>query len=120
MDKMQYVSGRGIRNSDAAPGHREARARLRLFGKNWATNRPIGQAKGDYIIMSAFESHYTIQEIAEKWHLSEKAVRSLFRDEPGVIKIEAPETRFKRGYCTLRLPESVVQRVHSRLGRQNA
>jgi hypothetical protein len=68
--------------------------------------------------MSAFENHYTVQEVAEKWHLSEKAVRSLFRDEPGVIKIEAPETRFKRGYCTLRVPESVVQRVHARLGRR--
>jgi len=68
--------------------------------------------------MSAFENHYTVQEVAEKWHLSEKAVRGLFREEPGVIKIEALETRFKRGYCTLRLPESVVQRVHSRLGRR--
>ncbi len=68
--------------------------------------------------MSAFENHYTVQEVAEKWHLSEKAVRNLFREEPGVIKIEAEEARFKRGYCTLRLPESVVQRVHSRLGRR--
>jgi hypothetical protein len=65
--------------------------------------------------MVAFEAHYTVQEIAEKWHLSEKVVRKLFRNEPGVIKIDAEECRFKRGYCTLRIPESVVQRVHARL-----
>ena len=33
--------------------------------------------------MSAFENHYTVQEIAEKWHLSETAVRKIFRDESG-------------------------------------
>jgi AraC-like DNA-binding protein len=68
--------------------------------------------------MSAFEQHYTVQEIAEQWHLSEKVVRNLFRDELGVIKIDSPERRFKRGYCTLRIPESVVQRVHARLGKR--
>jgi AraC-like DNA-binding protein len=68
--------------------------------------------------MSAFEDHYTIQQIAERWHLSETAVRKLFRDEPGVIRIDSPEHRFKRGYCTLRIPESVAERVHARLGRQ--
>ena len=62
--------------------------------------------------MAAFEMHYTVQEIAEKWHLSEKVVRSLFREEPGVIRIDSEERRFKRGYCTLRIPESVVQKVH--------
>ncbi len=66
--------------------------------------------------MSAFEQHYTVQEIAEKWHLSEKVVRGIFRDEPGVIKIDREERRCKRGYCSLRVPESVVLRVHGRLG----
>ena len=69
--------------------------------------------------MSAFETHYTVQQIAEKWHLSEKVVRNLFRGEPGVIKIDSPERRFKRGYCTLRIPESVAQRVHTRLGQRS-
>ena len=69
--------------------------------------------------MNAFENHYTVQEIAEKWHLSETVVRKLFCDEPGVLKIDAPERRFKRGYCSLRIPESVAERVHARLGRRN-
>jgi AraC-like DNA-binding protein len=68
--------------------------------------------------MTAFEDHYTVQEIAEKWHLSETAVRKLFRHEPGVIKIDSPESRFKRGYRTLRVPASVAERVHARLGRE--
>lgn len=69
--------------------------------------------------MTAFENHYTVQEIAEKWHLSESLIRKLFRDEPGVLKIDAPERRFKRGYCTLRVPKSVAERVHALLGRRN-
>lgn len=69
--------------------------------------------------MAAFETHYTVQEIAEKWHLSETVVRNLFREEPGVLKIESPERRFKRGYCSLRLPGSVVERVHTRLGKRS-
>ena len=69
--------------------------------------------------MAAFEMHYTVQEIAEKWHLSEKVVRNLFREEPGVIRIDSEERRFKRGYCTIRIPESVVQKVHMRLGHRS-
>ncbi len=65
--------------------------------------------------MDSFENHYTVQEIAEKWHLSETIIRKLFRDEPGVMRIDSPESRFKRGYCTLRVPESVAERVRARL-----
>lgn len=68
--------------------------------------------------MTAFETHYTVKEIAKKWRLSETVVRKLFRGEPGVIKIDSPERRFKRGYCTLRIPETVAERVHARLGRR--
>lgn len=67
--------------------------------------------------MSAFEKHYTVKDIGKMWHLSETVVRKLFRDEPGVIRIDAPERRFKRGYCSLRIPESIAERVHARLGR---
>ncbi len=65
--------------------------------------------------LSALEKHYSIPEVAELWGLSTDKVRELFRDVPGVIKIGSPETRHKRGYITLRIPESVVQRVHSQL-----
>jgi hypothetical protein len=59
--------------------------------------------------------HYCVREVAELWGLSERTIRRIFADEPGVIKWENGETRFKRGYTTLRIPESVVQRVHRKL-----
>jgi hypothetical protein len=36
----------------------------------------------------------------------------MFEDEEGVLKWGSTETRRKRGYITLRIPESVMLRVH--------
>ena len=63
----------------------------------------------------AFERHYCVNEVARMWGLSERTIRRIFGNEPGVFKWESAETRYKRGYTTLRIPESVVQRVHRRL-----
>jgi hypothetical protein len=46
------------------------------------------------------------------WGLSEKTVRRMFEEEDGVLQWGNPETRRKRGYITLRIPESVLLRVH--------
>ena len=51
----------------------------------------------------AFEKHYCVSEVAELWGLSERTIRRIFTDEPGVIKWESSETRYKRGYTTLRI-----------------
>jgi hypothetical protein len=48
------------------------------------------------------------------WALSEKTVRRMFEDEEGVLQWGSPETRRKRGYITLRIPESVLHRVHQK------
>lgn len=64
---------------------------------------------------SALEQHYTPAEVAKLWRMSDDYIRDVFRDEPGVIKIDRPETMHKRGYRTLRIPESVVLRVGARL-----
>jgi MarR-like DNA-binding transcriptional regulator SgrR of sgrS sRNA len=58
------------------------------------------------------ERHYSVSEIAKMWALSEKTVRRMFEDEEGVLQWGSPETRRKRGYITLRIPESVLLRVH--------
>ena len=63
----------------------------------------------------ALEKHYSISELVQLWGLSEKTIRRMFMDEPGVVKWGHEERRFKRAYMTLRIPESVVQRVHRRL-----
>jgi len=36
----------------------------------------------------------------------------MFENEEGVLQWGCPETRRKRGYITLRIPESVMLRVH--------
>jgi hypothetical protein len=63
----------------------------------------------------AFERHFSVAEVAELWKLNQTTIRRIFRDEPGVLKFGSQETRFKRGYMTLKIPESVLQRVHTRL-----
>ena len=61
------------------------------------------------------EPCYTIKEIAEAWKISEDLARDTFADEPGVLKFERPATKIKRAYSLLRVPESVLVRVHRRL-----
>lgn len=61
------------------------------------------------------EKDYTPAELAELWGVSTELVCQLFRSEPGVLKIGQEGTRFRRRYKTLRIPESVAERVHTRL-----
>jgi hypothetical protein len=61
------------------------------------------------------ERHYAVAEIAEMWNLSADKVRELFEDEPGVLVIGERSPRHKRRYITLRIPQSVLERVHRRL-----
>jgi hypothetical protein len=63
----------------------------------------------------ALERHYSVYEVSQLWGLSEKTIRRIFSDEPGVVKWGQDESRFKRAYVTLRIPQSVVERVHRRL-----
>jgi hypothetical protein len=61
------------------------------------------------------ERHYAVAEIAELWNLSSDAVRRLFQDEPGVLVLGGHGASHRRRYITLRVPESVLQRVHRRM-----
>ena len=58
------------------------------------------------------ERHYTVREVAETWSMSENLVRRLFENEPGVVIFK--KDRPKRTYKTIRIPESVLLRVHRR------
>jgi hypothetical protein len=55
--------------------------------------------------------HYSLDEL---WGVSPYSIRRIFRDEPGVLKIRENSQKRKRS-LTLRIPESVVARVHMRL-----
>jgi hypothetical protein len=61
------------------------------------------------------EKHYSVSELASSWQLSENTIRRMFEDEPGVLRWGTTECRFKRRYITLRIPETVVLRVHRQL-----
>jgi hypothetical protein len=65
----------------------------------------------------AREKYYSVIEIAKLWALSEKTVREIFEGEPGVIHWTTAEKLHKRGYRTLRVPETVLDRVHRKLCR---
>lgn len=61
------------------------------------------------------ERHYAVMEVAELWNLSPDKVRELFKHEPGVLVIGDRNPHHKRRYLTLRIPQTVLQRVHNRL-----
>ncbi len=63
------------------------------------------------------ERHYAVAEIAALWNLSADKVRRLFQSEPGVL-ILADAKPGKRRHITLRIPESVAERVYRRLLRK--
>ena len=61
------------------------------------------------------ERHFTPQELSDMWKVSIQTIREIFQNEEGVLKIGRDGTRTRRRYKTLRIPESVVDRVHTRL-----
>jgi hypothetical protein len=71
----------------------------------------------------ALEKHIEPKELAEIWVLSPQMIRSIFIDEPGVLLIGEPSGRvgkkLKRSYFTMRIPLSVVERVHQRRSTRN-
>lgn len=72
----------------------------------------------------ATERHYTPIELGELWHLAPSKVRELFAEEPGVLRIGEPSRResrkLKRSYYTMRIPESVAVRVHTKLSERTS
>jgi hypothetical protein len=60
------------------------------------------------------ERFLTVLEVAERLKVNDETVRRMFLNEPGVLVICFPR-RGRRVYRTLRIPESVFQRVLTRL-----
>ena len=61
---------------------------------------------------SAFEKHYTINELAELWSLGRETVRKLVMTEPGVLKLRVGP---KKAHTFYSIPASVAERIHTRL-----
>src|SRR5271170_7467589 len=73
--------------------------------------RPV---QGEDLHSIALEPHYSVPEIASMWHMTAKTMRRLFDGEPGVLNWGTEETVKRRRYQNLRIPESVLIRVHRR------
>jgi hypothetical protein len=74
-----------------------------------------GRSSGDSVDTVFGQHHYTADQVAKMWNLSTDTVRRLFQGEDGVLKIVRPGSRYKRTYVTLRIPESVLNRVYRRI-----
>jgi len=68
-------------------------------------------ARNGRTLDGALERHFSAKETAELWGLCENSVRQLFKNEPGVVRIQRPTSRWKRAYTTLRIPKSVLERA---------
>jgi hypothetical protein len=73
------------------------------------------RSSGDSVDTVFGQHHYTADQVAKMWNLSTDTVRRLFLGEDGVLKIVRPGSRYKRTYVTLRIPESVLNRVYRRI-----
>ena len=67
------------------------------------------------VVSRLLERHFSPSELAELWNLSEDTVRRIFERESDVLIFENPERGFSRRRRTLRIPESVAERVYRRL-----
>ena len=56
------------------------------------------------------ENCLTVADVAERLKMNVETVRRIFLNEPGVIVISFPR-KGRRVYRTLRIPESVFERV---------
>jgi hypothetical protein len=101
--------------TDRQPRLEIAVARLKRSKKfrQWAP--PVVLFKTKINLEAAIEKHFSPTELAKAWGVSTETIRSIFRTEPGVLKLGRPGTKFRRGYFTLRIPEQVAERVHRKL-----
>jgi hypothetical protein len=100
-----------------------ARARRSLKFRRWGAVssksldlRWIGDSWHSGPETVAEEKHHTPAEVAAMWARSVETVRRLFENEPDVMKMpNATGYTGRRRYKTLRIPLSVMQRVHRRI-----
>jgi hypothetical protein len=91
---------------------------LALRSKTIPSEHTIAEAKHSKVQGEATgvfaEKHWKVEDIAAIWNLSKDAVRRMFQNEPGVLILGNHSKASKRRYRTLRIPQSVLERVHKR------
>ena len=99
-------------NTAVAPDFRSIVLQSQKF-RDWTPDR-VRRKAADHNAPVA-EKHYSPAELAKAWGVSVETVRSIFREEPGVLKLGRTGAKYRRGYVTLRIPQEVAERVHRRL-----
>jgi hypothetical protein len=61
--------------------------------------------------VESIEQHFRPVQLAARSGFSEDVIRDMFRDQPGVLELDHPETRTKRRYRSMSIPASVAERV---------
>ncbi len=61
---------------------------------------------------TAFEKHFSVGQLAMQWGYGRETIRKLIQHEPGVVKLRMGRKKANTHYS---VPESVAQRVHTRL-----
>jgi hypothetical protein len=64
-------------------------------------------------VVCPFERHFTPDELGKLWHVAANTVRRWCDESGGVLAIDRPEQMHKRGYKTLRIPESTATRIYA-------
>src|SRR6185503_4873787 len=108
----QSPPAHGARASQSARPARSAAPRGRSRGRAYIIGRSDRRRPSGGTLRAssaavedetAFERHYSVEELTELWRMSDDFVRRLFLHEPGVI-IFYREQPGKRVYRTLRIP----------------
>lgn len=105
-------------NPDIAPDRSSAGKNVGLEVARTRAELRREQPWADYNVEAgdlSRERHYSVAELGKIWNLSEKTIRRMFENEPGVLQWGKVEARSRRAYTTLRIPETVALRVHRRL-----
>ena len=78
---------------------------------------PESGAPGQIVQANTIESerHFTAKEVAEAWNLSQDTIYRLFVNEPGVLILTSEGKKYGPTRRTVRIPESVKNRVYRRL-----
>jgi hypothetical protein len=66
----------------------------------------------DVPMNTSIKQHHSIAQLAKLWGYSETTVRSWFKDVP-CLAIRHPEKMHTRGYKSIRVPQSVADRVYA-------
>lgn len=93
----------------------QASEKFRQWKPSYAVRTPPKGIQWDALVK---DKHYSVSEVATQWGVSTDLVRDIFKDEDGVLIVERPSTRTKRSYSTMRIPESVLERVYNQMSRR--